>query len=350
MGEDKSKIPKRNNWQFFSNYLEFADEYSMADLVNYYEANMLNRTLMMFNWKDLPDKMTSFDMEKFTQLKGFTLFIFDEKDENRYYVLEGSKYDNITWNYEASKSLIVNPALKGLNQKYEIGKNCVLIRNDYICVGLFPIVEKNSIDIANTDISIRYAQFNTRFKTLFTSDDDNTKDSINTLIEKVWKGEKPVAVVTNDLYKKSVEGISYSNTQNNDIKNLMELKQYQLAQFYIELGINANYNMKRESVSADEFRMNDDALMPLIDQMLECRKMACKQINELFGLNIDVELNSAWLKIAKEVVNEVKQEEAEVKKTEAEAKATEEAADAVDEEIKDEEGDTSGTEEDKSNS
>ena len=350
MGEDKSKIPKRNNWQFFSNNLEFDDEYSMADLVNYYEANMFNRTFMMFNWKRLPDKMTSFDMEKFTQLKGFTLFIFDEKDDNRYYVLEGSKYDNITWNYEASKSLIVNPALKGLEQKYEIGKNCVLIRNDYICVGLFPIVEKNSIDIANTDISIRYAQFNTRFKTLFTSDDDNTKDSINTLIDKVWKGEKPVAVVTNDLYKKSVEGIAYSNTQNNDIKNLMELKQYQLAQFYIELGINANYNMKRESVSADEFRMNDDALMPLIDQMLECRKMACKQINELFGLDIDVELNSAWLKIAKEVVNEVKQEEAEVKKTEAEAKATEEASDAVDEEIKDEEGDTSGTEEDKSNS
>ena len=350
MGEDKSKIPKRNNWQFFSSELEFDDEYSMADLVNYYEANMLNRTLMMFNWKRLPDKMTSFDMEKFTQLRGFTLFIFDEKDDNRYYVLEGSKYDNITWNYEASKSLIVNPALKGLDQKYEIGKNCVLIRNDYICVGLFPIVEKNSIDIANTDISIRYAQFNTRFKTLFTSDDDNTKDSINTLIEKVWKGEKPVAVLTNDLYKKSVEGVSYSNTQNNDIKNLMELKQYQLAQFYIELGINANYNMKRESVSADEFRMNDDALMPLIDQMLECRKMACKQINELFGLDIDVELNSAWLKIAKEVVNEVKQEEAEVKKTEAEAEATEEASDAVDEEIKDEEGDTSGTEEDKSNS
>ena len=117
MGEDKSKIPKRNNWQFFSNELEFDNEFSMGDLVNYYEANMLNRTLMMFNWKNLPDKMNSFDMEKFTQLKGFTLFIFDEKDDNRYYVLEGSKYDNITWNYEASKSLIVNPALKGLDQK-----------------------------------------------------------------------------------------------------------------------------------------------------------------------------------------------------------------------------------------
>ena len=358
MGNDK--IPSRNNWNFFKNYLKPADEYTMADLVAYYESNMFNRTLMMFKWNNLPDKMTSFDMEKFTQLKGFTLFIFDEKDDNRYYVLEGAKYDNITWNYESSKSIIVNPALQGLDPKYEIGKNCVLIRNDYLCVGLFPIIEKNSFDIANTDISIRYAQFNTRFKTLFTSDDDNTKDSINTLITQIWNGEKPTAILTNDLYKKSVEGIAYSNVQSNDIKNLMELKQYELAQFFIELGINANYNMKRESVSADEFRMNDDALIPLIDQMLEVRKMACKDINELFGLNIDVELNSAWLKIAKEVVNEVAKEQAEVDKVEAEADKTEAEAEKVEnepeeteevtEEVEVEEGDNSGTKENQSNS
>lgn len=341
---DASKVPRRNDWKFFNNYISFNNEYSMADLVEYYMANMFNRTLMMFEWKNLPDNMDSFDMEKFTQLKGFTLFIYDEKDGSRYYVLEGSKYDNISWNYEATKSLIVNPALKGLEQKYEIGKNCVLIRNDYVCVGLYPIIEKNSIDIANTDVSIRYAQFNTRFKTLFTASDDNDKDSVDGIINDIWNGKKPAAVVTNDLYKKSIEGIQYSNSQNTDIKDLIELKQYQLAQFFIELGINANYNMKKESVSADEFRMNDDALMPLIDQMLACRKMACKQINKIFGLNVDVELNSAWLKIAQEVVNEVKQEEAEVKKTEAEASK------AATTEPEGKEGDISGTEEDKSNS
>lgn len=348
---DASKVPRRNDWKFFNNYISFNNEYSMAELVEYYMANMFNRTLMMFEWKNLPDNMDSFDMEKFTQLKGFTLFIYDEKDGSRYYVLEGSKYDNISWNYEATKSLIVNPALKGLEQKYEIGKNCVLIRNDYVCVGLYPIIEKNSIDIANTDVSIRYAQFNTRFKTLFTASDDNDKDSVDGIIENIWNGLKPAAVVTNDLYKKSIEGIQYSHSQNTDIKDLIELKQYQLAQFFIELGINANYNMKKESVSADEFRMNDDALMPLIDQMLACRKMACKQINKIFGLNVDVELNSAWLKIAKEVVNEVKQEEAEVDKTEAEAEAAKAATTETEEKVVEtEEGDISGTEEDKSNS
>ena len=358
MPEDRSKIPKRNNWKFFENYRTSEDEYSMPDLIEYYEANMFNKTLMMFNWKNLPDEMTSFDMEKFTQLKGFTLFIHDVADGDRYYVLEGSKYDNITWNFEASKAIIVNPALNGLKLKYEIDKNCVLIRNDYLCSGLFPIIEKNAIDISNTDISIRFAQFNTRFKTLFTSDDDNAKISIDGVIADIWEGRKPVSIITTNLYKKSIEGIAYNNSgQSNDINSLIELRQYQLAQFFMELGINANYNMKKEAVSSEEFRMNDDALMPLIDQMLECRKMACKKINELFGLELDVELNSAWLKLAKEIVNKVEQEEAEVKKTEAEAsKAEAEASNAEEpmeetktEEIK-EEGDNDGTEEDKSNS
>ena len=85
--------------------------------------------------------------------------------------------------------------------------------------------------------------------------------------------------------------------------------------------------------------------------MLACRKKACKDINKIFGLNIDVELNSAWLKIAKEVINEVKQEEAEVDKTEAEAEAAKAATTETEENIiENKEGDTSETEEDKSNS
>ena len=336
---DASKIPKRNNWDFFKKYVNMSEEYSMEDLINYYIGNMFNRTLMMFKWNNLPDNMTSYDMEKFTQLKGCSFFIHDKKDGDRYYILDGSKYDNITWNFEPSKSLIVNPALEGLKEKYDLNKDCVMLRNDKLCLGLYIILEKNAIDIANTDTSLRYAQFNTRFKTLFTSDDDNTKDSLDLLITKIWNGKAPVAIVSQDLYKKSVEGIAYNTTANNDIGSLIQLKQYQLAQFFIELGINANYNMKKESVSADEFRMNDDALLPLIDQMLECRKEACEQINNLFGLKISVELNSAWLKIAKEVVNEVAKEEAEVEKLEAEADAVETAAAEESENIKEGEDD-----------
>ena len=326
---DASKVPKRNNWQF-GDYVKPCDEYDISALRDYYIGYMFNRTLMMFKWNNLPDKMTSFDMEKFTQLKGCTFFIHSKKDEDRYYILDGSKYDNITWNYEPSKAIIVNPALDGLKQHYEMGDDVIMVRNDYLCMGLYPIFEKNALELANTDLSIRYANFNTRFKTLFTANDDNTKDSINLLIDGIWAGTKPTAIVTDDLYKNSIEGIAYNSSgQSNDIKSLIELKQYQLAQWYIELGINANYNMKREAVSSNEFKMNDDALIPLIDQMLECRQEACKQINELFGLDISVELRSSWKKVFEEVKNEVDKEEAEVDKIEADAEKAAAEADAT---------------------
>lgn len=315
---NESKVPKRNNWKFGNLYDSMNEEYSISDLINYYLSYMSSRCLMMFEWENLPDDMNSYDVEKFLQLKGNTFIIYDSKKQ-RYFILEGSAYDNITWNYEPSKAIIVNPALPEINGvKYKLGENVVMIRNDYYMLGLYTINEKNAIDVANTDISIRYANFNTRFKTLFTSDDDNTTDSINELINKIWRGEKPTAIVTDDLYKKSVEGIKYSDNQTNDILSLIELKQYQIANWYIELCVNANYNMKRESLNENEINMNDDALLPFIDQMLKCREMACKQMNDLFGLNVSVKLSSSWKKIHDEIKESLKKDKLETEVIEKE--------------------------------
>ena len=53
--------------------------------------------------------------------------------------------------------------------------------------------------------------------------------------------------------------------------------------------------------------MNQDALLPFINQMLECRKMACDEMNKLFGLDVSVELSSSWKKINDEVKESLKQ-------------------------------------------
>ena len=61
-----------------------------------------------------------------------------------------------------------------------------------------------------------------------------------------------------------------------------------------ELGLNANFNMKRERINTAESELNQDALLPLVDDMLAMRKKACEDINAMYGLNIDVEKNSSW--------------------------------------------------------
>ena len=61
-----------------------------------------------------------------------------------------------------------------------------------------------------------------------------------------------------------------------------------------ELGLNANYNMKRESISANESQLNKDALFPLIENMLNEQRAGWDAVNAKYGTDIHVELSSAW--------------------------------------------------------
>lgn len=310
-----SNIPSRKNWYIRDGTV--ATELQLSSLVDMYIGYMLDRTLMMFEYQNLPDGITPKDMEKFTQLQGQSFFI---KHNNRFYILYGSFSNYVTWNCEPKEALLVNPALPDLKTKYVIDEDVIVYPNDAYYMGLFPMLQNNAIQMAQADISLSYAGFNTRLKTMFTADDDNTKDSIDKMLEGIWNGEKIRAILSENLYKKSVEGISYSNGQVNDITSLIELKQYIKANWYMDLGINANYNMKRETLNDGELQANDDVLMPLIDNMLKVRREALDKINQKWGLNITIDFSSSWKKIKKEIENKALLEEAEIEAVQEEPK------------------------------
>ena len=78
------------------------------------------------------------------------------------------------------------------------------------------------------------------------------------------------------------------------ITQLIELIQYYKASMYNELGLNANYNMKRERLNLGEVSMNVDVLLPYVDNMLKERQNAVEKINEMFDTEISVKLSSSW--------------------------------------------------------
>ena len=75
------------------------------------------------------------------------------------------------------------------------------------------------------------------------------------------------------------------------LTNLIEYHQYLKAGLFNELGLNSNYNMKRESINSNESQLNDDMLHPLIDDMLARRREALEEVNAMFGLNVSVKCN-----------------------------------------------------------
>lgn len=103
----------------------------------------------------------------------------------------------------------------------------------------------------------------------------------------------------------------------NTIIQLIELQQYLKASWYNEIGLNANFNMKREYLSEEELRASTDVLLPLIDDMLRCREDAVSGINSTYGTSITVKKNSAWENKQKELDTAQRQSEADVSATEA---------------------------------
>ena len=76
--------------------------------------------------------------------------------------------------------------------------------------------------------------------------------------------------------------------------DLVQYQQYLKASLFNEIGLNANYNMKKERLISGEIEANADVLYPLIDNMLFCRNQGLEALNKKYGLNIGVELNSSW--------------------------------------------------------
>ena len=55
--------------------------------------------------------------------------------------------------------------------------------------------------------------------------------------------------------------------------------------------------------------MNEDALLQLVDDMLNCRKIGLEKINRLYGTNISVDLSSSWKEVRDSYVSDNNQEE-----------------------------------------
>ena len=95
----------------------------------------------------------------------------------------------------------------------------------------------------------------------------------------------------------------------------IELHQYLKGSMFNELGLNANYNMKREALGAGESGLNADILFPLVDDMLANRQECLDEVNKKYGTNIKVDFNSTW-------VDNKREAEAELKNLESESETT----------------------------
>lgn len=263
---------------------------------------MLARTQSMFKWSGLPDTIPARDLELLLQCRGFAGFY---KTERGLYAFAGGLGGDPNPYYMPTILTIANPALK-LSVNAEIGKDCIVMPNDSLYMGLIPLCNRYSTEMCEAELTMLIAMINSRIPALIASDNDNTTKSAEKYLKDIKDGK--LGLVANRQFFEGITTQPYGNTTNtNVLTNIIELIQYIKASWYNELGLNANYNMKRESINSGESQLNNDALLPLIDDMLRQRQEGCEKVNAMFGTDISVSLASSWKDNQQEIDAEQKQ-------------------------------------------
>lgn len=280
-----AKIDKYNYGLGYTFSYDYKDKpRNVENLMKY----MLNRSNIMFQYHNLPDSIPSREIELLLQTNGFGVFI---EVEGKYYIVNGGLGGEPDVYNMPTEAVISIPALK-LNKTYKINEDCIVIPNDSMYLGLLPMYAKYCTLMNENEMTMLLATVNKRIQHLLSANDDNTIESAKKFLEKVFDGE--IGVIGESKLFESLKVNTTSTTSQVSMKDLFEYEQYLKASMYNEIGLSANFNMKRERLSSSEVEANTDNLYPLVDDMLNSRRKGLEKVNEMFGLDIQVEFNSSW--------------------------------------------------------
>lgn len=249
---------------------------------------MLSRTNAMFHYNNLPDTIPEKMLELYLQTYGSCIIT---KVNEELYAFVGGLGGEPDAYYRPTLYTVSNPALK-FSKNIEIGKEGVFCLNDTLIQGLMPIFEVYGNMLAENMVSMRCALINSRMTSLISAMNDPSKASAELYVQRLVDGD--LSIVLDKGLEESINVNPLRNSNDNTLTSLIEHQQYLRASEWNAVGINANYNMKRESITSSESDLNNESLFPLVDEMLDCRLKFVKEVNELFGTNIEVDLSSVW--------------------------------------------------------
>ena len=249
---------------------------------------VLCMTSKMFEYTGTPETMPPVELEKILQTSGN---VGIAKVNGDLYALQGSRGGECDAYYWGKDFVVANPWLK-LDKTFKIGDDIVVINNTPFADSILPIIGKYGVLYTDAVITLNMTTILTRITMLISASDDKTKQSAESFLQKILDGD--FSVIGENAFFKGVNMQTPPSQSNQQMTQLIETLQYYKASMFNDLGLNANYNMKRERLNTQEVSMNIDALMPYVDAMLTERVEGVKRVNEMFGTDITVTLGSSW--------------------------------------------------------
>lgn len=262
---------------------------------------LLSRTQMMFKYTNLPETIDPILLERMLQVNGVACITKapNDSEDSKLYAFSGSFGGELDLYYRPTHFIVSNPHLKKDGFSKDVIVNGteehtgVIMYNDSEWQGLTPLISRYAALMTENVLTVRVADIMLRKMDIIIAGTDKARKSAEVFLKKLENGE--LAAMADSAFMESIRTLPVSNYNGSYLIQFIELQQYLKGSFYNELGLRANYNMKREAIGEGESTLDADSVLPLCENMLSSRRKCVAEINKLFSTDISVDYNSAWL-------------------------------------------------------
>lgn len=246
----------------------------------HYYNRLTELAISMFEWKNLPDSIDQRFLE--LTLFGDGVAVFFKDEVMGYLALQsmiGGKLD--VYRIPNDRTAY---AVNGYNRKLD-ASNSVLIFNNMLHTNTISGIEYYARLLYELDRTM-YVNIKAQKTPIMILCDETQRLVMKNLYQQ-YDGNEPFIFGSKNLDMKSIQALNTGAPFLAD--RIIQIKSQIWNEALTYLGISNINNVKKERLISDEVTRNMGATVSSRYTRLDMRKQACKQINDMFGLNIEVD-------------------------------------------------------------
>ena len=251
------------------------------DNFRFYFKTLVSKIGSFIKFENLPENINEEFLKEQLILTGRICFT---QINEHLYALNGNVGGEPNCYYLPTEFVIANPVLgsKNLKIRHEDGSNKVdglegilvgLTAADKnmeaaIKGGLYDLIYQTAGLLADNIVSLNCAQINSRVQVAFVADDEALANTGEKVLKDMYNG-KPYKILTQDILNKLTVSPIAASGANTTIMSLIEAQANIWQNFYNQIGLSYNGNLKRERINTAESELMTGSLNLNLQTIIE---------------------------------------------------------------------------------
>lgn len=252
----------------------------------YWRENLFERIMRLFVWENT-DPIPAKEIEQRLLIQGHC-GIFNFKDPKTGTTELTAMFGNFNgvakYMDELPHYMMRCPVWSG---NTDVGVNSIVISNNSLRNPALELVNHYAYLLAHTDVTLSRLMISARDAGgVPVATSQKQKDDIEAYQKKLYNGEDGVVV---DFGALGVEYAGSDKHTNQNIVDIMDVRQRILKNFYADIGVRASFE-KRSNATVNEVEADTSMLLLNITDMIDSRKKGADAVNNMFGTNWSVKI------------------------------------------------------------